>query len=40
VRPTVRRATKVPKSQKRKRVEGKKHRSAIKNMRGGKPNLD
>src|SRR5664279_6594114 len=40
VKPTVRRATKVSKAQKKKRVEGKKHRSAIKNLRGGKPNLD
>lgn len=40
VKPVPRRATKVPKAQKRKRVEGKKHRSAIKNLRGGKPNLD
>ena len=40
VRPVPRRATKVPKAQKRKRVEGKRHRSAIKNMRGGKPSLD
>jgi ribosome-associated protein len=40
VRPTVRRATKVPKSQKKKRVEGKKHRSAIKSMRGGRPSFD
>jgi ribosome-associated protein len=40
VRPTVRRATKVPKAQKRKRVEGKKHRSAIKSMRGGRPSFD
>ena len=40
VRPVPRRATKVPKAQKRKRIEGKKHRSAIKSMRGGKPALD
>jgi ribosome-associated protein len=40
VKPTVRRATKVPKSAKKKRLEGKKHRSAIKNMRGGKPGMD
>ena len=40
VRPVPRRATKVSKAQKRKRIEGKKHRSAIKNMRGGKPSLD
>jgi ribosome-associated protein len=40
VRPIPRRATKVPKAQKRKRIEGKKHRSAIKNMRGGKPGME
>ncbi|MEP7030101.1 MAG: alternative ribosome rescue aminoacyl-tRNA hydrolase ArfB [Pseudolabrys sp.] len=40
VRPVPRRATKVPKAQKRKRIEGKKHRSAIKNMRGGKPSFE
>ncbi len=40
VRPVPRRATKVPKAQKRKRVEGKRHRSAIKNLRGGRPSLD
>jgi ribosome-associated protein len=40
VRPVPRRATKVPKAQKRKRIEGKKHRSAIKNLRGGKPSLE
>ena len=40
VRPVPRRATKVPKAQKRKRIEGKKHRSAIKSLRGGKPSYD
>jgi ribosome-associated protein len=40
VRPVPRRATKVPKAQKRKRIEGKKHRSAIKSLRGGKPSLE
>ncbi len=40
VKPTVRRATKVPKGQKKKRLEGKKHRSAIKSMRGGKAGLE
>jgi len=34
VKPTVRRETKVPKSQKKKRVEGKKRRSEIKANRG------
>jgi ribosome-associated protein len=36
VKPAVRRATKVPKAQKKKRVEGKKHRGQIKALRGGK----
>jgi ribosome-associated protein len=40
VRPLVRRATKVPRAQKRKRVEGKKHRGHIKSLRTGKPGLD
>ena len=40
VRPVPRRATKVPKAQKRRRVEGKRHRSAIKSMRGGKPSFE
>ena len=40
VRPVPRRATKVPKAQKRKRVEGKKHRGHIKSLRSGKPGLD
>jgi ribosome-associated protein len=40
VRPVPRRPTKVPKAQKRKRVEGKKHRGQIKSLRGGKPNFD
>ena len=40
VRPVPRRATKVPKAQKRKRIEGKKHRSAIKSLRGGKPSFE
>jgi len=40
VKPVPRRATKVPKAQKRKRIEGKKHRSAIKSMRGGKPSFE
>jgi ribosome-associated protein len=40
VKPVPRRATKVPKAQKRKRVEGKMHRGQIKNLRGGKPNFD
>lgn len=40
VKPTVRRATKVPKSAKRERLEGKKHRSGIKSMRQSKPGWD
>jgi len=40
IRPVPRRATKVPKAQKRKRVEGKKHRGQIKSLRGGKPSFD
>jgi len=40
VKPVPRRATKVPKAQKRKRIEGKKHRAAIKSMRGGKPSFE
>lgn len=40
VRPVLRRPTKVPKAQKRKRVEGKKHRGQIKSLRGGKPSFD
>jgi len=40
VKPTVRRATKVPKSVKRERLDDKKRRSSIKAMRRGKPGLD
>jgi ribosome-associated protein len=40
VKPVPRRATKVPRAQKRKRVEGKKHRGHIKSLRGGKPSLE
>ncbi|MGA2566832.1 MAG: alternative ribosome rescue aminoacyl-tRNA hydrolase ArfB [Pseudolabrys sp.] len=40
VKPVPRRATKVPKAQKRKRIEGKKHRSTIKRLRGGKPSFE
>ena len=40
VKPIVRRATKVPKSAKKKRLEGKKHRSVVKNMRGGKVGME
>lgn len=40
VRPTPRRATKVPKAAKRKRLETKKHRADIKRHRGGRPGMD
>jgi ribosome-associated protein len=40
VRPVPRRATRVPRAQKRKRIEGKKHRSTIKRLRGGKPSFE
>jgi ribosome-associated protein len=40
VKPTPRRPTKVPKAQRRERLEAKKHRSGIKNLRRGKPGLD
>ena len=40
VKPVPRRATKVPKSAKKARLEGKKHRSRIKNLRGGKPSFE
>ena len=40
VRPLPRRTTKVPKAQKRMRIEGKKHRSGIKSLRSGKPSLE
>jgi len=36
VRPTPRRATKPTKASKKRRIEGKKHRSRIKNLRGGR----
>ncbi len=36
VRPTPRRATKVPKAAKKRRLEGKRHRADIKKMRSGK----
>jgi ribosome-associated protein len=36
VKPTPRRATKVPKAAKKRRLEGKRHRADIKKMRGGK----
>jgi ribosome-associated protein len=40
VRPTPRRPTKVPKSERRQRLEAKKHRSTIKSLRRSKPGWD
>jgi len=40
VKPVPRRATKVPRAQKRKRIEGKKHRAGIKSLRSGKPSFE
>ena len=40
VPPVPRRATKVPKAAKRKRLEGKKHRGRIKSLRAGKPGME
>jgi ribosome-associated protein len=40
IKPVPRRATKVPRAQKRKRVEGKKHRAGIKSLRSGKPSFE
>jgi ribosome-associated protein len=40
VKPVPRRATKVPRAQKRKRIEGKKHRAGIKNLRSGRPSFE
>ena len=40
VKPTPRRPTKVPKAAKRQRLEGKKHRGRVKNLRSGKPSFD
>jgi ribosome-associated protein len=40
VPPVPRRATKVPRAQKKARIEGKKHRARIKNLRGGKPSFE
>jgi ribosome-associated protein len=40
VRPIPRRKTRPPKSQKRKRLEGKKHRGQVKSMRRVKPGTD
>jgi ribosome-associated protein len=40
VRPTPRRPTKVPKAQRRERLEAKKHRSGIKSLRRSKSGWD
>ena len=40
IRPGPRRKKRPPKSSKRKRLESKKHRSHIKQMRGGRTSLD
>ena len=40
IKPTVRRATKPTKASKERRIEGKKRRSGIKDMRRSKPSLD
>jgi len=40
VRPTPRRPTKVPKAERRQRLEAKKHRSTIKGLRRSKPGWD
>jgi ribosome-associated protein len=40
VKPVPRRPTKVPRSEKKRRVEGKRHRSRIKGLRGGKPSFE
>ena len=40
VRPVARRATKPTQASKKRRIEGKKHRSSIKSLRQGKPSWD
>ena len=40
VRPVPRRATKPSNSQKRERLEGKKRRSGVKELRRSKPSFD
>jgi ribosome-associated protein len=40
VKPKSRRATKVPKAEKQRRIEGKKRRGDIKRMRSGKPSFE
>jgi len=40
VRPVPRRATRVPKAEKRQRLEAKKHRAGIKSLRRGRPSFE
>jgi ribosome-associated protein len=40
VPPVKRRATKPTRASKQRRIEGKKHRSQVKNLRSGRPNFD
>jgi ribosome-associated protein len=40
VKPTPRRPTKVPRAEKKRRVEGKKRRGHIKSLRSGRPSFD
>ena len=40
VPPVPRRATRVPRAEKKRRVEGKRHRSRVKSLRGGKPSFE
>jgi ribosome-associated protein len=40
IKPTVRRATKPTKASKERRIEGKKRRSGVKDMRRSKPSFD
>ena len=40
VKPVPRRATKVPRAEKKRRVEGKRHRSHIKSLRSGRHSFE
>lgn len=40
VKPVPRRPTRVPKAQKRRRLESKKHRAGVKNLRRGRPSFE
>jgi ribosome-associated protein len=40
VPPVKRRATKPTRASRQRRIEGKKHRSQVKNLRSGRPNFD